>query len=92
MSEPLSLQTVLKKSADVAYRIWDDQAMGVVLSAGRSEVLNRTATTVWEQIDGQRTLGEILETVLDQYDVPREQAEADLLELAVALSEHGWVS
>ena len=43
--------------------------------------LNETASTIWDALDGQRTLASIVDIVVDEYEVSREQAQADLLEL-----------
>ena len=84
--------TVLSRSPDAASRTYDGQATIVLPSRAEVKVLNEVGSRVWESIDGRRTLGEILESVLRDYDVPREQAEADVLEFVGALREQGMVS
>ncbi|NLT73663.1 MAG: PqqD family protein, partial [Chloroflexi bacterium] len=49
--------------------------------------LNETASTIWGALDGQRTLAEIIDLVVAEYEVTREQAEVDLYELVAQLSE-----
>jgi methyltransferase-like protein len=43
--------------------------------------LNRVAAFIWEQLDGARTGGAIVEAVVERFDVERARAEADTLEL-----------
>ena len=43
--------------------------------------LNRVATFVWERLDGTRTVASIVDAVVERFDVERERAEADTLEL-----------
>ncbi len=40
---------------------------------------NEVATRVWELIDGQRTVGDIVAVVTDEYEVEPAVAEADIL-------------
>jgi hypothetical protein len=49
--------------------------------------LNRVAAFVWEQLDGTRTGADVVGAVVDRFDVERERAEADTLELLDTLLE-----
>ena len=42
--------------------------------------LTPVADFIWERLDGQKTLGDILEEILAEFNVEKEQAKADLLE------------
>ncbi len=84
--------TVLSRSPDAASRTYDGQATIVLPSRAEVKVLNEVGSLVWESIDGHRTLGEILDAVLVGFDVPRAQAEADVLEFVGALKAQGMVS
>jgi hypothetical protein len=43
--------------------------------------LNRVAAFVWEQLDGKRTGTAVVDAVVERFDVDRERAQADTLEL-----------
>lgn len=43
--------------------------------------LNEVGARIWELIDGRRTLGGIRDGIIEEYDVAREVAEQDMLEL-----------
>ena len=43
--------------------------------------LNETAARIWELLDGERTLAEVRDTIVAEFDVEAAGAEADLLEL-----------
>jgi coenzyme PQQ synthesis protein D (PqqD) len=88
----MDLNTVLSKSPDAASRTYDGQATIVLPSRAEVKVLNEIGSVVWDSIDGRRTLGQILETLLAEYDMPREQAERDMLEFVGELRTHGMVS
>jgi hypothetical protein len=83
---------VLGKSEDAAYRIYDGKATIVLPTMARVSVLNEMGSRVWEAIDGRRTIGEIVDQILEEYDVTRETAEADLYAFVDSLREHGMVS
>jgi hypothetical protein len=44
---------------------------------------------IWELLDGHRSLGAVLEAVLDRYDVGVEQAQADVTSFVARLAEAG---
>jgi Coenzyme PQQ synthesis protein D (PqqD) len=49
--------------------------------------LNRVAAFVWEQLDGKRTAADLVDAVVRRFEVERERAEADTLELLETLEE-----
>jgi coenzyme PQQ biosynthesis protein PqqD len=68
----------------------------IVQRAGDAQVLLHTGTgqyytlddvggRIWALCDGQRTVADIVSRLCDEYDAPREQIEADALELLTDL-------
>jgi hypothetical protein len=53
--------------------------------------LNRVAAFVWERLDGEASGRDVVEAVLERFDVERAQAEQDYLELIDTLVEVGAV-
>jgi len=49
--------------------------------------LNRVAAFVWEQLDGTRTGAAVVAAVVERFDVEREQAQKDTVELLDTLLE-----
>lgn len=49
--------------------------------------LNRVAAFVWERLDGTRTAAEVVDSVVQRFEVERERAEADTLELLETLRD-----
>jgi hypothetical protein len=49
--------------------------------------LNRVAAFIWEKLDGQRTTGQLVDAVVERFEVDRQRAEADTLELLETLQE-----
>jgi len=51
--------------------------------------LNETGARIWELIDGQRSLSEVHQQMVNEYDIDPQQAELDLLELVDSLTQNG---
>lgn len=47
--------------------------------------LNEVGEFIWSRLDGATTLGDILNSILDSFDVEREVALADMIEFIVQL-------
>lgn len=88
----INLDTVLSRHPNAAFRVYDGQATIVMSDPGETKVLNEVGSVIWSQFDGTKTLGQILEAVMQQFDISREQVENDLLEFATSLNEHHMVT
>jgi len=88
----LGLETVLRRNPNAAYRIYDGQATIVLPDRSEVNVLNELGSLVWERIDGARTLGQIVDSVVQEYEVNAGEARQDIMEFVGALHEHGMVS
>lgn len=64
---------------DTIWRVLEDGAVIVTPRAGNVRVLNRVGTTIWQLINGENSLADIEWELIHQYDVPVEQARADLM-------------
>jgi hypothetical protein len=53
--------------------------------------LNTVGASIWKLIQEPRTLKEIREVLLDEYDVEPNRCENDILELLRDLSTHGLI-
>ena len=62
----------------VATRIIDGEAVIVLPESSQVNVLNEVGSRIWEFIDGTRSVGEITEAIVAEYEVSTEQAERDV--------------
>ena len=91
MSRPRLEEAWARSERVVGRRIGDEYVL--VPLAGRGADLdsilnlNRVAAFVWEQLDGMRTGAAVVDAVVERFDVERERAEADTLELLDTLLE-----
>ena len=88
----MDLSSVPRKSPDAAFRVYDGQATIVLPSRAEVSVLNEIGTAIWDDIDGRRTLQEILDRIVATFDVPPDQAVSDLVEFVQRLKAQGMVT
>jgi hypothetical protein len=53
--------------------------------------LNETASRIWALMDGQRSVGEIRDRIVEEFEVGEEEAERDLVELLEQMEAVGVV-
>ena len=62
----------------VASRTLEDNAVLVFSDRGEVKVLNGSATLIWNLIDGRKTVAEIVEAVMNTYEVDEGTASGDV--------------
>lgn len=67
------------------------EAVLVVPSRGRINVLNEIGACIWSLADGQRTVREIAAAICVDYDVDQATAEQDTTKFLEALLERGVI-
>ena len=53
--------------------------------------VNEVGTTVWQLIDGRRTVSQIIESISDEYEVAAEDAANDVLDFLGMLEGEGLI-
>ena len=81
------LDKKVTRDENVAWRIIGDEA--VLLSAEDSSVhsLDAVGTRIWELCDGEKTVSEIVDLVVSEFEVDRETAEKDVVEFIEELMQ-----
>jgi len=92
MTDKAALQQVFRRSPDIVARQIAGEMILVPIRHNIGDLdsiftLNETAARVWALINEQKTLAEIHQQVLKEYDVPEQQLEQDILELVAALEK-----
>ncbi len=62
----------------VASRVVDGTAVIVLADSGEVSMLNSVGTRVWELVDGKRSVREIANAIVNEYDVTADVAERDV--------------
>lgn len=83
----------VRRSADSAYRAVGDEG-GLVVLPIRSEVkvLNPVGSKIYSMLDGSHTEREIVDAVVNEFDIAPDEAERDLREFLKELEQHGMLA
>jgi hypothetical protein len=92
MSAPLTLESRLQLSPDVLHRQLEGEVVMLDLSRGAYFGLDAIGTRILELLGERQRLGDVLDALLDEFDVERATAEADLLRLMTEMQASGLVS
>lgn len=69
---------VPRRGPDVIWQFMEDGVVLVLPEEGELRVLNEVGTTIWQLIDGQRTLQHIADELVSKYEVSPGEARKDL--------------
>ena len=83
---------ILAKAPASAWRLIAGEAVILSLDTKVLRGLNDVGSRVWDLIDGQRTVSDIVDVVVEEFDVPRAQAAEDVEAFARQLLDKGLVS
>jgi hypothetical protein len=88
----MDLDTRLTVPPQVMSRLVGEETVLLDLASGMYFGLDGLGRTIWESISAGRSLAEIVDEIVAEYDVEREQAEADVIEFASDLLERGLLA
>ncbi len=87
-----SLTSSFARDSDrIIDRVVDGEALLIHRSSGDLFSIDSVGTSVWRNIDGTRTVGDLVELIMDEYDVDRARVEADVLRLVEQLADEGLI-
>ena len=82
---------ILKCKEDVRYRIVGDEAVVIRQNAAEVLALNDVGARMLELIDAGTTIDALVTTMLDEYDVAREDLARDVAQFVESIREAGIV-
>jgi hypothetical protein len=85
-------QTVFERSEEVNSTVLDREAVLLNLESGVYYTLNPVGTAIWDLLDGERSLGKILDAVCERFDVSEPVARRDVAALASQLRREGLIT
>lgn len=88
----LDLDRYITRDPDAAWRIFEDGAVIVTPQESVMHSLNPVGTRIWELADGTLTVNEILDVIVEEFEVERESAEQDVLQFCRALADKGMLA
>jgi hypothetical protein len=79
------LKSVLSQSTTVVTRKTGNEYVLVPITNNIADMnsvytLNETGAFIWEQIDGKRSVEEIISELTSEYDIDKQKAEADVFD------------
>lgn len=77
------------QAEDVIWRRIGDEIVVIKDNGLATHVLNKTAAFIWEMCDGGCGIGEIATHLCERFDVPFEEALADVREIVGKLTQVG---
>lgn len=91
------LQAVYRKSPTMVFRKIADEYLLVPIRGDAANLekiytLNDVGAFIWEQIDGVRSVQQIIEAVVHEYDVTPDEAERDVTEYLGRLVRIGAIA
>jgi len=86
MADMAELKSVPSRSPSIVTRKTGNEYVLVPVANNIADMtsvytLNETGAFIWELIDGKKSVEEIIEAVIDKYDVDREKATKDVFSL-----------
>jgi coenzyme PQQ biosynthesis protein PqqD len=92
MASEVTLLTICTPSDDIVAREIEGDIVIIPLVSGIGDAddelytLNETGQAIWQKLDGQRTLGQVVAALADEFDAPQSDLEADVLGFATELT------
>lgn len=87
MTDRLALTCKARVNEDVVFRDLEGEAVLLNLNTGVYFGLDPVGTQIWHLIQADRSLREIRDALLDEYEVTKSQCEDDLLGFVGLLQE-----
>ncbi len=92
----MTLNSVFRKKGEIVTRRIAGETLLVPIRSRVADMqklftLNTTAEYIWQQLDGTRSLEEILHGLTADFEVEKDEAEADMREFILELEEAGII-
>jgi hypothetical protein len=86
------IDQVFHKNENFVFRQIDDETILVPIKDNLGDMgsiynLNEVAAFIWEQLDGQKTLSDINEMLINEFVIPEGESRKDLIEFINQLKE-----
>ncbi len=82
----------MRRTRTTMTRRVDDEYVILDVTSGRYFSLEEVGALIWERLEAESTMDELVDDVVAAYDVDRERAAADVADLVADLVEAGLIS
>lgn len=88
-----SLKSILSHSPSIVTRKTGNEYVLVPVTNNIADMnsvytLNETGAFIWEHINGKRCIGDIIDSITEEYDIDNKTAEADVFSLIEEMSKY----
>ena len=97
MEAKISLEHIYTPSEDIVSREIEGELLIVPLVAGIGDMedelfsLNETGKTIWERLNGQKSLGEVAAALSEEFEASTEEIEEDVMGFVAELLKRGML-
>jgi hypothetical protein len=88
----IDINAIPRPNPDIIGRVVDHEAVLVMPKQGKVKVLNEVGASIWELVDGQRSILQITEEICMQFEIDHSRAQADALIFFADLLERDMVT
>jgi len=86
------IDRVFRKNENFVFRQIDDETILVPIKDNLGDMgsiynLNEVGAFVWEHFDGKKTVGDIKNQIINEFEIPEKEARQDLIEFINQLRE-----
>ncbi len=85
--KPLSLQSIISRNPELVSSQIDSERVMMNIQTGEYFGLDAVGNRIWELIEKPIQINKLIEILLDEFDVPKNQCETDTLEFIKQLSD-----
>jgi len=85
----ISMNSRLRRNKKTAWRIIEGEGVLVDTDGGNFIHLNETAAEIWKNIDGKKTVTDIIEHIYNTFETDKESAKKDTVEFLSDLLKYG---
>ena len=82
---------IVKRAEDTIWKTIDGEVVLLKPSSGDYFGLNATGASLWEEIDGEKSVEALVNILHDGYDVDRNILEGDICELLERMKSKGLI-
>ena len=92
MAAQVSLTSRVRINRDVLFQELQGEAVLLNLTTGVYMGLDKVGTRIWHLLEKNEVLSEVLNVMLQEYDVAEASCSADLIDLVSKMREQGLVT
>lgn len=87
----LSLDSIVSQKEDIDVTELNGEKVMMNLDKGKYFMLNETGSVIWDAINEPKSISEIIESIINEYDIDKETCQSKVLEYLEKLNHEELV-